>query len=498
MMAAVVAAMTLGELVGSAAGVHAGLAVTEVVSDSRQVTPGAAFVALAGERSDGLRFAEQAVAAGAAVVLHEEGAAVPALAAPAVEICGLRTELGELGRRFYGRAVPNQQRIGITGTNGKTTVAWLVSQALTALGVPCGYLGTLGYGQPGALATHALTTPDCLALHRELAALGTPAAAVEVSSHALAQDRIAGLDFPIAAFTNLTRDHLDWHGTMDAYFAAKARLFALPGLKTAVINMGDDYGRALAARLNDTVELIGVAVGAAADGKGIDSSRVAIGAHPEYRGLAGQVLEISGGKGVARLESPLVGAINAENLLVACGILTAAGQPLEDAAAALGRAQAPPGRLEVFGGPPDRPWIVVDYAHTPVALERVLTELNSIGGGGITCVFGCGGERDRGKRAAMGEAAARYSAHVVLTDDNPRSEDPAAIVADIKSGILRHPDLRVVHDRASAIGSAIREARSGEVVLIAGKGHETDQRVGLATRAFDDRAEVRRVLEDLS
>jgi UDP-N-acetylmuramoyl-L-alanyl-D-glutamate--2,6-diaminopimelate ligase len=499
MMATVVAAMTLGELVGSAAGAHAGLAVTEIVSDSRQVTPGAAFVALAGERSEGLRFAEQAVAAGAVVVLHEEGAAVPALTVPAVAIAGLRTELGELGRRFYGRAVPDQQRIGITGTNGKTTVAWLVSQALSSLGVRCGYLGTLGYGRPGALATHALTTPDCLALHRELAVLGTPAVAVEVSSHALAQDRIAGLDFPVAAFTNLTRDHLDWHGTMDAYFAAKARLFALPGLRTAVINMGDDYGRALAARLTDAVQLIGVEVMAGADARGVDARRVAIGAQPEYRGLAGQVLEMAGSRdGAARLESPLVGAINAENLLVACGILVAAGQPLEAAAAALGKAQAPPGRLEVFGGPPDRPWVVVDYAHTPVALERVLTELTSIGSGGITCVFGCGGERDRGKRAAMGEAAARYSAHLVLTDDNPRNEDPAAIVADIKAGILRHPDLRVVHDRAQAIGSAIRAARPGAVVLIAGKGHETDQRVGLAIRAFDDRAEVRRVLEDLS
>ena len=210
---------------------------------------------------------------------------------------------------------------------------------------------------------------------------------------------------------------------------------------------------------------------------------------------AGQVLEIRGEHGAARIDSRLIGTINAENLLVATGVLVAAGTAIGDAAAALGRAAAPPGRLEVFGGPPARPWVVVDYAHTPDALERVLAELRSIASGSITCVFGCGGDRDRGKRAAMGAAAARFAEHIVLTDDNPRSENPVGIVADIKSGIARHADLRVVHDRERAIAGAVAAAGPGDVVLVAGKGHETTQLVGKEIRPFEDRASVQRALE---
>jgi UDP-N-acetylmuramoyl-L-alanyl-D-glutamate--2,6-diaminopimelate ligase len=193
-----------------------------------------------------------------------------------------------------------------------------------------------------------------------------------------------------------------------------------------------------------------------------------------------------------------MGSINAENLLVAAGALVAGGASIGEAAAVLGRAEAPPGRLEVFGGPPAQPWVVVDYAHTPDALERVLAELHSIASGSITCVFGCGGDRDRGKRAAMGRAAARYAKHIVLTDDNPRSEDPVSIVADIKSGIARHPDLRVVHDRGRAIAAAVGAAGPGDVVLVAGKGHETTQTVGGEVRPFEDRASVQRALEGVS
>ena len=504
MMPAVLAAMALGELLGPAAGKHAALMVSNLVSDSREVTPGAAFVALPGARHHGLDFASAALAAGAAVVLYEPGdrlqgdgapgdrapessAWTPGSAGPARAVPGLAQRLGELGARFYGRGEPRQGLVGITGTNGKTTVSWLVAQAFDRLGEPCGYIGTLGFGRAGALDTHALTTPDCLSLHRELATLGTPRAAVEVSSHALDQDRIAGLEFPIAAFTNLSRDHLDWHRTMDAYFEAKSRLFLRPGLDSAVINLGDAYGPVLAARIAPPARAVTVAVTPAA--------HVSIEARPTGHGLAGQTLALDGRFGQARIESPLIGALNAENLVVAAGILVAAGHAIETAASALSGATAPPGRLEVFGGPPGHPWIVVDYAHTPAALERVLAELALIATGELHCVFGCGGERDRGKRAPMGQIAARYAAHIVLTDDNPRGEDPVSIVADIKAGIARHPDLSVIHARDAAIAAAIAAAGPGDVVLIAGKGHETSQNLGGELRTFDDRVIVGKLLE---
>jgi UDP-N-acetylmuramoyl-L-alanyl-D-glutamate--2,6-diaminopimelate ligase len=485
MMAAAVAAMTLGQLLGPAAGARAELAVSDLVSDSRQVTPGSAFFALPGERSHGLQFADQALAAGAVVVIYDPDAAAEQVPPSALPVAELKARLGEFGRRFYGPAQPDQELIGVTGTNGKTTVAWLVAQALTKLGRSCGYIGTLGYGSTDKLTKHALTTPDCLSLHRELAELGMANAVLEVSSHALAQGRVSGLGFTLAAFTNLSRDHLDWHGSMDAYFAAKARLFVCPGLKAAVINVDDPYGEALLQKLEPGTRGISLALAREAD----------IVARVASRGLSGLVIELSDG---ARIESPLIGEFNAENLLLAYGLLVATGTDGPAASAGLSQALPPPGRMEVFGGPPAGPWVVVDYAHTPLALERVLSELSAITTGAITCVFGCGGDRDRGKRAPMGEVAARYAAHVILTDDNPRSEDPVAIVADIKSGIGRHPDLRVEHRRERAIVEAIQAAGTGDVVLVAGKGHETLQLTGGVARAFDDRALVRQTLEGVS
>jgi UDP-N-acetylmuramoyl-L-alanyl-D-glutamate--2,6-diaminopimelate ligase len=487
MMAAVVAAMTLGELLGAAAGSTASLTVTDLVSDSRQVTPGSAFVALAGERSHGLDHADAALAAGAAVVLHEPVTDDRAKPARGLAVPDLHRRLGELAFRFYGAREPAGALIGITGTNGKTTVAWLTAQAMSGLGRSCAYVGTLGYGMPGALEAQALTTPDCLSLHRRLAAVGTDSAAVELSSHALAQDRVAGVPFSIAAFTNLSRDHLDWHGSMERYFAAKARLFERDGLAAAVVNLDDDYGPALLGRLAPGLEVVTVSLSRSA-GATLEASVAS-------RGLAGLTLDIRGDHGQARIESALIGGFNAENLALALGILAAAGYAPDAAAAALGTAAAAPGRMEVFGGPPAAPWVVVDYAHTPRALERALGELATIASGEIHCVFGCGGDRDRGKRAPMGEAAARYAAHVVLTDDNPRGEDPAAIVADIKAGIARHPDLRVRHERALAIVETIASAAPGDVVLVAGKGHETTQVAGDVVRACDDRELVRRTLE---
>jgi UDP-N-acetylmuramoyl-L-alanyl-D-glutamate--2,6-diaminopimelate ligase len=513
MMAALAAtAMTLGELLGVSAGSHRATEVRDLVVDSRAAHEGAAFVAVQGGREHGLRYAADALARGAAVVLFdpaevaapgadvaERGIAVPRLAA----------RFGELAGKLYGPAMAHVELAGVTGTNGKTTVAYLVAQAMTRLGKRCGYTGTLGYGVPPELTTHALTTPDCFTLHRELAAIaehGAAHAALEVSSHALAQDRIAGLAFHTAAFTNLTRDHLDAHGSFDAYADAKARLFTLAGLKHAVLNVNDAFAARFASALSPAVALIRVALqsprlahattvaaaeraGAARGGAGNSAAYDAeLSVSVRTLGLGGVELAIEGAYGTATLRSPLVGEFNAENLLVALGMLMAWRVPLGDACVALGKCSAPPGRLEVVR--PDRasaPWVVVDYAHTPDGLKRVLEALKSIGAGDVWCVFGCGGERDRGKRAPMGAIATAHADHLVITDDNPRGEDPKAIVRDILAGIDADSSVVVEHDRGAAIARAIHAARPGDVVLIAGKGHESSQLIGGVERPFSDR-----------
>ncbi|HVY66022.1 MAG TPA: UDP-N-acetylmuramoyl-L-alanyl-D-glutamate--2,6-diaminopimelate ligase [Gammaproteobacteria bacterium] len=479
MMAALAArGRTLGELLGAGAGGYGRLAITDLTLDSRQVTPGAAFVALAGGRDHGLAHAADALARGAAIVLYEPTPAFPRVEAPSLAVPGLKARLAELARAFYGLSSP-PTLIGVTGTNGKTTVAWLLAQTLGLPQRPCGYIGTLGYGVPPQLAKHGHTTPDTLTLYRELAELRTGRVAMEVSSHALAQDRIAGLTFHTAVFTNLTRDHLDEHGDFASYGNAKRRLFMLPGLQCAVVNTDDPFGATLGADLPEGCELIRTSTrGAGAELVG----RV------RRADLDGVDLEIGGKFGVGRLQSKLIGSFNAENLLAALGALLAQGTPLKVACGALGAAKPAPGRMEVLGGPPDKPWVVIDYAHTPDALQRVLATLEDAATGEITCVFGCGGDRDQGKRPLMGAVAADLADRIVLTDDNPRSEDPDVIVAGIRAGIGEHPRVSVIHDRRAALANAIGRARAGDIVLIAGKGHEAEQLVGTERRAFSDRA----------
>jgi UDP-N-acetylmuramoyl-L-alanyl-D-glutamate--2,6-diaminopimelate ligase len=478
MMAAAIATMTLGELLGPGAGLHSSLAINDLVLDDRQVTAGAAFVAVAGRESHGLLYANRARAKGAAVVLYEPNPDYPVVAEPAVAVSGLKDRLGELARAFYSRAYGAPKLAGVTGTNGKTTVAYVLAQAMQRRGAACAYIGTLGFGIPPSVATHALTTPDCLTLHRELAVLRTPFAALEVSSHALAQDRVAGLAFETALFTNLTRDHLDHHGDMATYGRAKQRLFTRPEVRTAVINRDDPYATVLLGALASDVRVIGTSLEAAAGAE--------LMARFVPRGLDGMTLEIHGSHGKATLDSHFVGKFNAENLLGVLGALVAWDVALDDACAALAACLPPPGRMEILGGA-RAPHVVVDYAHTPNALERVLATLRELSAGEVWCVFGCGGDRDRGKRPLMGAIAARYADHIVLTDDNPRTEDSAAIVADIRAGLGRHSSVAVEHAREVAIERAIRAARSGDVVLIAGKGHETAQTIGKDKRPFDDR-----------
>jgi UDP-N-acetylmuramoyl-L-alanyl-D-glutamate--2,6-diaminopimelate ligase len=480
MMAAAIAAMSLGELLGSAAGAYADIAVTDLTIDSRQVSSGAAFVALPGQRGHGLAFADRALGLGAAIVLYEPSVEYADVPEPSLAIPVLTSRIGELAAKFFARNAQLPDVIGVTGTNGKTTVAYLTAQALTALGRDCGYIGTLGYGRPQSLVEHQLTTPDCFTLHRELATLASDVAALEVSSHALAQDRIAGLPIYCAAVTNLSRDHLDAHGSMENYAETKTRLVRLPSVRSVVLNYDDEFAAALTTKVSPGVRVIGATLRAAHGAE--------IHARATLRGLAGTDLEVSHRGSRASLRSRLVGDFNAENLLLSVGLVTAAGYDLAAACHALSQCKAAPGRMEVFGGELG-PYVVVDYAHTPAALDRALATLTELEPGSITCVFGCGGERDQGKRPMMGRAA-QAADRIVLTDDNPRGEDPASIIADIRRGIDPDSVVTVEHDRVRAIEQAIERASRGDIVLIAGKGHETTQTIGRETRPLDDRAIV--------
>jgi UDP-N-acetylmuramoyl-L-alanyl-D-glutamate--2,6-diaminopimelate ligase len=477
-MMAVVAtlAMSLGELLGAAAGDAATVTINDLVADSRQVTPGAAFVALPGIRSHGLDFAADALARGAVAVLYDPASAAAAVPQKGVVVAGLAERIGELARTFYGQGRAPIRLTGVTGTNGKSTVAYLIAAARTRLGHRCAYLGTLGYGVPPSLEPQALTTPDCLSLHRSLRSLETDEASMEVSSHAIVQDRIAGLTFATAVFTNLTRDHLDFHGDLKSYGAAKARLFSRDGLEHAVVFIDDAFGAELARSLPRKVVPLTVSFAGPA----------AIEGRLTASGLDGITVEVRTAQGRAVIDSPLIGDINAENLLCALGGLLAAGTPLDAACVALAECPALPGRMQLLGGG-ELPWVVIDYAHTPDAMRRVVANLVRFATGDLWCVFGCGGERDRGKRPEMGAAASR-AAHIVLTDDNPRGEDPAAIVEDIRGGIPAGVDVIVEHDRRRAIALAIERSRAGDVVLIAGRGHETTQLIAGRREPFVDRA----------
>jgi UDP-N-acetylmuramoyl-L-alanyl-D-glutamate--2,6-diaminopimelate ligase len=462
------------------------LAVRDLTQDSRSVQPGDAFVALAGRTSHGLDHLGDAVARGAIAVLWDptDGRPLPTLppAVTAVSVPGLKPELGDLADRFYAEPSSELQVAGITGTNGKSTCAWLLAECHGEVG---GYLGTLGCGRPPHFTAAAHTTPDVVAVHRALRALADDGArhvAIEVSSHALDQHRVDGVRLPITGFTNLTRDHLDYHGSMSAYGAAKEILFHRRGVEHAVINIGDPFGRELAARLPAEVTLTTVQTAGAAPRHGCHVAASAI----ECRADG---LEIRGSThaGAFRLRSPLVGEFNAENLLLVLGLLLAGDVSLPAAQKALARAAAPPGRMETFRVGADGPTLVVDYAHTPDALAKALAALRAHVAGTLWCVFGCGGERDAGKRPLMAAAAEAGADRIVITDDNPRGEDPERIVAMIKEGLSGRVPAEVERDRAAAIAGAARAARAGDIVLIAGKGHEDYQLYGTERRPYSDR-----------
>ena len=469
-----------------------GLRIAGLTLDSRLVSAGDAFVALRGGRGHGLEHAAEAAARGARAVLwdpgegRDPGATVTAV--PCIAVTALRDRLGGIADRFYGMPSSRLTVAGVTGTNGKTTCAWLLASAAGRLARRGAYLGTLGAGFPPEVAGEALTTPDVISLHRQLRALadaGASHVAMEVSSHALDQRRVDAVRLRVAAFSNLSRDHLDYHGTMERYAEAKARLFRLPGLEHAVINVGDAAGAQFAAALPAGVELTAVAVG----GNAPSAARFVhvVGVRAGERGLD---LDVHGHFGDRRLRSPLIGAFNAENLAVTLGVLAAWQFDVDESLAALAACGAPPGRMEGYRLPSGA-LAVVDYAHTPDALAKALAAVRAHASGCLIAVFGCGGERDPGKRGPMGEAAERLADRVIVTDDNPRGEDGDRIVAMILEGMREPARARVERDRGRAIDAAIAEAGPGDAVLIAGKGHEDYQIVEGERRPFSDRERLR-------
>jgi UDP-N-acetylmuramoyl-L-alanyl-D-glutamate--2,6-diaminopimelate ligase len=472
--------------------------VVDLTLDSREVRPGSLFFALPGRSAHGLTFAAEAAARGAGVVLWEPGADVtppklpPAVFAAAVP--GLKNLVGRIADRFFNWPSSHLRITGITGTNGKTTCAYLLAQCLERLGSRAGYIGTIGWGRVASLERPTLTTPDVVTLHRELAQLraaGVRDVAMEVSSQALDQQRIDGVRFHLAAFTNLSRDHLDYHETMAAYGAAKARLFEAPGLERAIINVGDAFGRECARTLAGRVPLTAVWIGAGDSGWLAERELCATQVTLDVRGVS---MQLDGSFGRAEVTTRLLGRFNAENALVVIACLLSLGASLPEAARVVAECVPPPGRMEVVAPAVlDKPLAVVDYAHTPDALAKALDALREHCKGALWCVFGCGGDRDPGKRSEMGAIAGELADRIIVTDDNPRSEDPQAITRDIMSGI-KSSAVRIIHDRGEAIGTALKEARASDVVLIAGKGHEDYQIYGETRRSFSDRREAQRHL----
>ena len=522
-------ARALSELTAGLASVPPGLMVSDVTLDSRAATPGALFLACRGHKHHGLDFAGPAIALGARAVLYENAgdvaveqiAAKVASKAPNVFFGGvpqLSHHVGTIADRFFGAPSQALDIAGITGTNGKTTCAYLLSQALTYTGASTGYIGTIGYGLPSALTSTTHTTSDAVTVHRQLdhlRRLGAECVAMEVSSHALDQGRVNAVRFHTAVFTNLTRDHLDYHGTMEKYGAAKALLFASTGLVARVINIDDEFGAQLAARASGARLVVTTRREPTVLAQFVRATRVGAAS-------SGLVIGIESSWGVGEVAVSLIGDFNVENVLTVLATLLAWGVPLADAANALSTCRPPSGRLELFGGHGVQPLAVVDYAHTPDALSKALRAARMHCRGRLHVVFGAGGDRDPGKRPLMGSIAAELADSIVVTDDNPRTEDPRRIVADVCSGlravtkspnlssindsgvqrmgapaipvVVRATSVRVEHDRRKAILSTLQSATPDDVVVVAGKGHEDYQIYGTEHRPFSDQAVIREYL----
>ena len=456
-----------------------------MTADSRQVQPGSLFVAYKGESADGRTYINQAIEKGAVAVIWDDADFVwhADWQLPNQPISHLKQHVGEIASKFYGDPSKNIWMIGVTGTNGKTTCTHWLAQAFSAVNRQSAVIGTLGNGAMGDLSKTMNTTPDSILLHSLLAsylAKKIEVVAMEVSSHGLDQGRVNGVAFDVAVFTNLTRDHLDYHGSMQAYGEAKKKLFDWIGLKAAVINRDDAYGVKLASELNE---------------KGL--SVITYGLNENFSGPndiavknmqlneMGMTLEVSTPQGEVTIHANVIGQFNAYNLLAVLATLLASGVSLSDAAHALSLIKPVPGRMQQLGGG-EHPLIVVDYAHTPDALEKALNSVRSLllPNSELYCVFGCGGDRDEGKRPLMGRIASNLANHIVVTSDNPRSESPKRIIQSVMTGV--NQQAVSIEDRAEAIRYAVKRARRGDLVLIAGKGHEEYQEIAGVKYPFSD------------
>jgi UDP-N-acetylmuramoyl-L-alanyl-D-glutamate--2,6-diaminopimelate ligase len=493
-------AHTLGGLLQDFCGpaVRNDVQVTGLALDSRKVQAGDLFLAVAGTRTHGLQHARQAIALGAAAVAWEPVAGNGALAevaallpAPVVAVPGLGQVVGLVADRFYGHPSRGLFMIGVTGTDGKTSSSHFIAQALNSADRRCGLIGTLGNGLYGELSTAGNTTPDALSMQQLLLSMqqqGARCVVSEVSSHAMDQGRVRGVTFDLAVLTNLSRDHLDYHGTVEAYADAKRKLFHTDGLRYAVINADDAFGSAL---------LDAIPPGVAPVAYRLENEPFRTRYPAQWvlgRNLRstmhGMQFDVITPWGSGLLRCGLLGRFNASNLLAALASLCVTGLPFDEVLQRLSRTRTVAGRMERFDLGAGHPLAVVDYAHTAGALEAVLKSLRAHCSGKLWCVFGAGGDRDRGKRPLMGAAVERHADHLVLTDDNPRSEDPQQIAADICSGIRQPGRVHIEHDRAHAIAHALRSATQGDIVLIAGKGHETVQQIGNRSLPFSDRERV--------
>lgn len=478
--------------------------------DSRTVKPGDTFLAYPGEKMDGRKFIPQAIERGASSVVWEcDGFAWdPQWKTPNLPVLGLKSRAGLIADYLYDHPSQKLWLIGVTGTNGKTSCSHWMVQAMAALDRKAAVIGTLGAGFPGEMEFSANTTPDPVLLQAKITNFlqrGAEYVAMEVSSHGIVQGRISGATFAVAMLTNLSRDHLDYHGNMEMYAAAKARLFHWPGLRHAVLNLDDAFGAQLLRDLEGT--------GIGITGYGFTDAAIAQpdpGTFRTVRGrnlkasMAGLEFDIEFGAECLKFKTEVLGSFNASNLLGVLATLLASGIAFAEAVRALQKVQPVAGRMQQIDGEGEEPLIVVDYAHTPDALEKVLTTLREVvsasfprgrsekGSGRLVCVFGCGGERDQGKRPLMGEVATRLADEAIITSDNPRGEDPDSIIRDIAAGAAANHYIE--KDRAGAICRAIQGAHKGDVILIAGKGHETWQEAGGKKFPFSDAEVARRAL----
>lgn len=454
-------------------------------NDSRQIKPGYLFIAYPGAAVDGRLYYEQAIRAGAVAVAYEPehlpASFIHSDQAVFVAIPQLAQKLAELASRFYNHPSHTLSVTGITGTNGKTTIAYQLAQAYNQLGSHAAYIGTLGQGDVQALQPLGNTTPDALCLQQlfhDYQQQKITHVCMEVSSHALAQQRVAHIDFTQAIYTNLTHDHLDYHETMQAYAHAKAQLFAMPTLKLAVINYDDAYGSLMAANVPSSCRKLTYGLNEGADVRALNIQVT----------MTGSTFDVISPWGLHSVHVKALGTFNIYNSLAVFTSLLAQGYAVNDVMSVMAKLNPSPGRMELVG---QAPCVIVDYAHTPDALENVLSTLTQLKQARLWVVFGCGGDRDRAKRPMMGNIASQYADVVIITSDNPRTEDPQAIIDEVASGIAGGAEVVKLLDRKQAIEHALRMANAQDIILIAGKGHEAYQQIGDKRFDFSDQAVVR-------